>query len=189
MGYTHYFKSKSNHTKKSWKQFTLECAKLIKNATNNIELADGWGKGHPTVDIERVCFNGRLDTGHETFEILNGKNGDTCKTGRKEYDLIVVACLLSANRNLGLTFESDGIDSEITECDDLILAIDYYNEVVEPEVDQHLIELLFALDGEDQARRPKLLQGNPGLLGEATTRSSSSSSSWRMSRSASCGGG
>jgi hypothetical protein len=78
-----------------------------------------------------VCFNGVGDLAHETFVIEKKGSDDFCKTARKPYDLLVVACLIAAWQILNYRFGSDGFDPDGS-CNDLQPAIDYYNEVMQP---------------------------------------------------------
>jgi hypothetical protein len=134
MGYTHYIRTDKVQSKKNWEAFTLECTKLIKRS--NIDIVGGNGYGEPTIDSQMVSLNGRGDDGHETFQISKGSNHDYCKTARKPYDLVVFACILAAYRNIGLVFGSDGFNetNNVVDCDDLIPAMEYYNDIVQPAV-------------------------------------------------------
>ena len=148
MGYTHYFNLKKKPTQKKWDSFTKECQVLLKNLPSFSESAGGCyinehinifgvsGGGKPEINSNLVCFNGDGSKGldHETFVIEKAILSDFCKTARKPYDLLAVACLIAANRNLGLLFSSDGyIDYEgVKECSDLIPAMKYYNEQIKP---------------------------------------------------------
>jgi len=147
MGYTHYWKTK-NHTPEQWETFVDVCKKLAENlpkrsntaggyySTDVIDIAGGNGEGEPTFNNEMVDFNGRGDDlMHETFRICGdpefNPSNDFCKTARKPYDLLVVACLIAASQILGYRFCSDGFNSDGT-CDDLQPGIDFYNQVVQP---------------------------------------------------------
>ena len=146
MGYTHYWRTK-NSTDTSWKKFTSTCRKLYKNlpATTEtaggfykndpIEIADGLGENKPIFNNVMVYFNGKGELGHETFMIkrIPNQNSDFCKTARKPYDLLVVACLIAAYQILDYRFCSDGFYNDNT-CDDLQQGIDYYNTVIKPEI-------------------------------------------------------
>lgn len=142
MGYTHYFKGKkSNPTK--FKMFSGTCRKLYYSlpektntaggyhADDNLEIAGSNGEGKPQFTDEFVVFNGKDELAHETFFIdINGTN-DFCKTARKPYDLLVVACLIAAWQILDYKFSSDAFNQDGT-CDDLQPAIDFYNQVIQP---------------------------------------------------------
>lgn len=78
-----------------------------------------------------VCFNGVGELAHEAFVIEKKGTDDFCKTARKPYDLLVVACLIAAWQILNYRFSSDGFNQDGT-CDDLQPAIDFYNEIMQP---------------------------------------------------------
>lgn len=143
MGYTHYWLPKV-HTKKQWDKFTATCKKLHDNLPEKtdsaggyydnepLEIAGGNGDSNPIFSANMVDFNGRGELSHETFRIYgdpNKNSWDFCKTSRKPYDLLVVACLIAAYQILDFRFSSDGFNSDDT-CEDLQSAIDFYNYVV-----------------------------------------------------------
>jgi len=143
MGYTHYFKAKKS-TDTNFKEFSDTCKKLYESLperTNTaggyykddkLEIAGSIGEGEPIFNNEIVCFNGKGELSHETFCVAkNGTDFEFCKTARKPYDLLVVACLIAAWQILDYKFSSDGFNSDGT-CDDLQPAIDFYNEVMQP---------------------------------------------------------
>jgi hypothetical protein len=150
MGYTHYWTNKPR-TEKSWKSFTAACKKLHKNLPKTtdtaggyheddpLEIAGGLGEGKPLFNKNMVWFNGKddeRDLGHETFCVQNTEHKadwSFCKTARKPYDLLVVACLIAGWQNDILRFSSDGFNQNET-CNDLQPAIDFYNEIMQPEV-------------------------------------------------------
>lgn len=132
MGYTHYYTKKRNHTKKEWNKFLDECKELHKNLPEDVLIADGDGNGEPVFNETLVRFNGAGDElSHETLQLDKRRSVgkfDFCKTNLKPYDLMVVAVLLSANRNLGYSFHSDG------EFSDLRDGIKFYNKVTKNKV-------------------------------------------------------
>jgi len=148
MGYTHYFNGNAS-TESKFKEFSEVCKKLHDNLPEKTDTAGGYhkddkliigdGRGHlnettgdvPIFDNRMVCFNGVGDLAHETFLIEKKGTDDFCKTARKPYDLLVVACLIAAWQILGYTFSSDGFNRDGS-CDDLQPAIDFYNEVMQP---------------------------------------------------------
>lgn len=149
MGYTHYYTPKTNYTAEQWKEFTAACKKLHANLPQKsksaggyhkddpLEIAGGNGEGKPVFNKGMVWFNGKddeKDLGHETFSILADpaqQEWSFCKTARKPYDLLVVACLIAAYQILNFRFASDGFNQDET-CDDLQEGIDFYNEVLQP---------------------------------------------------------
>jgi hypothetical protein len=58
--------------------------------------------------------------------------------------LVVFACILAAYRNIGLVFGSDGFNetNNVVDCDDLIPAMEYYNNIVQPAVKYTELELV-----------------------------------------------
>lgn len=106
MGYTHYYRTPGEISKPAWKQFTADCALIL--AHTSVPLLHEYDEPGttPEVSTERVWFNGAGDDGHETFVVFRRPNrkahhGDPsetlyfnfCKTARKPYDEVVVACL------------------------------------------------------------------------------------------------
>jgi hypothetical protein len=101
MGYTHYFTLSKNTTES-------QIEKMIKFTNTAIELfgadliANGMGEEgtKPEVAKERIYLNGIEDDSHETFALeFNSGEWQFCKTARKPYDTLVVACLLFADEN------------------------------------------------------------------------------------------
>lgn len=154
MGYTHYWIAKES-TKKDFLKFSAACKKLHDSLPEKTDTAGGYssdepleirgglGEGNPEFTPEMVWFNGNKerDLDHETFLIQRTQDDDLwnfCKTARKPYDLLVVACLLAAVDFLDYTFSSDGITDyfnemksvHIRECDDLLPGLKFYNKVM-----------------------------------------------------------
>jgi len=132
MGYTHYWTSKVVSEDK-FKKFAATCKKLYKALPDTSETASGCysddeivicggnGKGKPLFRNDEVWFNGDDKRGLEAFCIeLEDKDYNSCKTERKPYDLLVVACLIAAHEILGYEITSDG------DFEDWKLAINYY---------------------------------------------------------------
>lgn len=148
MGYTHYFNLGKKPTQKKWDVFTKECKVLHDNLPDHTNSAGGFYEDHliiirggngfdkPEITNDHILFNGdgSQDLDHETF-YLEKTCSDFCKTARKPYDLLVFACLISANRNVGLLFGSDGFTDYkgVKHCKDLLPAMNYYNETIKPE--------------------------------------------------------
>lgn len=141
MGYTHYYTKKREHTNEEWDKFIGECKQLHKSLPDDVLIA-GWnGFGKPIFNDEEVSFNGSGDElSHETCLIEKESPIDEfnfCKTNRKPYDLMVVAVLLSANKNLGHSFHSDG------DLDDLRVGIDFYTMVTGYHIsDSEILDML-----------------------------------------------
>ena len=120
MGYTHYWTFNSRASKKAYQRALVDCAKIVKESP---VLLAGWDStGGPDLD-RQVHFNGCHDAGHEDFW-LRSSIGETkgerlpgvesgfnfCKTARKPYDVVVVACLCVLKDCLGrgVRVSSDG---------------------------------------------------------------------------------
>jgi hypothetical protein len=152
MGYTHYWNSKKS-TDADWDKFISVCKQLHTNLPKHsdvvdhngkaypINIAGGDGVGKPFFNAYCVWFNGKdgkADLSHETFciERATRLTFNFCKTARKPYDLLAVACLIAGYLILDYNFDSDGINKNSipNKCDDLMPAINYYNEVIKPEI-------------------------------------------------------
>lgn len=149
MGYTHYWIGKRS-TDDNWNKFREACEILHQNLPektdtaggfykdSKLQIASGSGKGKPVFDGVMVCFNGSgNELSHEGFRIEK-HTGDWnfCKTARKPYDLLVVACLIAAWQILDYRFASDGFTDYqgVKSASDLIPGMNFYNEVMRPEV-------------------------------------------------------
>lgn len=150
MGYTHYWKLGEKPSKQDFEKLSEVCKKLHDNLPETttsagggyslepLTIKDGMGEGKPTFSDSMIDFNGdaelRLD--HETFRLTPFETGfDFCKTARKPYDLLVVACLIAGSQTLKeFSFSSDGFTDYKgkKDCDDLQQGIDFYNEVIKP---------------------------------------------------------
>lgn len=109
MGYTHYWTQKRNFTIAQWQQVITDLKAILHHAQHveGIALANGCGEGgtSPEINDDRFAFNGLGDDSHETFVIhrkvqpleeyqtKDQRGWDFCKTARKPYDAVVVACL------------------------------------------------------------------------------------------------
>ena len=107
MGYTHYWTQKRDFTKDEWKTVCEDIGAILKYAQHDagIALADGMGTGgtSPELLADKIWFNGVEDDSHETMSInrrrppkedwQSVRGRDFCKTARKPYDSVVVACL------------------------------------------------------------------------------------------------
>lgn len=138
MGYTHNWTPKVAEPK-VWQKFVLACKELHKALPEQTETAGGYckdddlvicggdGTGKPTFTMKEVLFNGNeeRDLDHETFYLTPSKDEwNFCKTARKPYDLLVVACLIAAHDILGYEVSSDG------ELEDWAEGIQLYLETV-----------------------------------------------------------
>jgi hypothetical protein len=104
MGYTHYWDdSKEPASQETIDQFYSIFDVMVKMRPNTIEIDER--------NYARLWFNGIDDLAHETMCIdFTGKGTwQFCKTARKPYDELVVACLILAEE-LGIIqgWSSDG---------------------------------------------------------------------------------
>ena len=123
MGYTHYWNFKPTDLK-DWEAKIADCDKIIAACKDRFALdLDGSNE-------TRIWLNGSGDDAHETFDMprtlaevqsrvdnapdyrSDGMEGfDFCKTARKPYDDVVVACLC-VMAETGLDVSSDGYRRE-----------------------------------------------------------------------------
>lgn len=159
MGYSHYHNLAKKPSKAKFEEFANVCKKMHKALPSTTDTAGGYhssdplsikcgmGRGEPEFSANRIDFNGNefLGLEHETFRIERRVENEFCKTNRKPYDLLAVACLIAASQMLpGFTFSSDGFTDNfvemhsvhVHECDDLQQGLDLYNEVMEKELTQ-----------------------------------------------------
>lgn len=121
MGYTHYINQKPELPLDKFKLFANECMTIAKLSKVPIQL-DLDDNNPPQMTQKIVRFNGIGKDGHETFwleriflpfqwdKLENGFYFSFCKTNRKPYDIVVVACLYSAKWHFkdSIQLESDG---------------------------------------------------------------------------------
>jgi len=112
MGYTHYWTVSRPFTDAEWTSVLVSVKTAISRGKDaGIEVA-GWdGEGKPQVDAEKISLNGKADDSFETFTIeRSASNFEFCKTGRRDYDAVVVAILMmvSGMPDSPLTWRSDG---------------------------------------------------------------------------------
>ncbi len=115
MGYTHYFTLSKDTTE-------TQIEKMIAFTNKAIELfgadqiANGIGEEgtKPEVTKELINLNGLEDDSHESFMLeFNSGEWNFCKTARKPYDMVVVACLLYADEiNVITEWSSDGDEED-----------------------------------------------------------------------------
>ena len=120
MGYTHYWYRKAGSPVSI--QLLMDMAEVIRRSPVPLAAADGTPGTEPEVSEGGVVFNGLGDLAHEPFEFLVVAQRQPweseaepwafrfCKTERKPYDAVVVACLLAAKHHLGehIRISSDG---------------------------------------------------------------------------------
>ncbi len=113
MGYTHYWDNET-FTDEQWAQLKAAAAAIFTSVRAKGIAIAGWdGKDIPTMDDERISFNGRDPDSFETCAIKRAADKFTfCKTGRRPYDTAVVALLICAERLGPLHWTSDGDANE-----------------------------------------------------------------------------
>jgi hypothetical protein len=132
MGYTHYWKLNNKGNEKNFKAAKADIKKILKAKINLLANAQGEKDTNPDTNTE-ILFNGIEKESHETFYLPNKLSDlvqpnytsdpkstfvfNFCKTARKKYDVIVVACLtvLKAHLLNDVEVSSDG-DYEELEC-------------------------------------------------------------------------
>lgn len=98
MGYTHYFEQARPFTEAEFAAIGEAVRKII--AASDVKIVREYDRTDEEAEItpDLIAFNGEGDDGHETFWLERGTVGGTfqfCKTARKPYDEVVVACLLA----------------------------------------------------------------------------------------------
>lgn len=140
MGYSHYWRLKSDARQSSYKEALADIRKIIKD--NISILANGMGDKDSLPKTQKeISFNGIEDESHETFFLPtsllkfdygrdDGWSFDFCKTAQKEYDKIVVACLCILKFHLKdkIQIESDGDQEDLRE--GIELASKYLNAIL-----------------------------------------------------------
>jgi len=115
MGYTHYWSRKGTVSQKDYENALTDIRKIVEAKKSILANGSGDTGTKPEVD-DGVCFNGRGEQSHETFHLpalIDDLDGDFCKTNRKPYDDVVVACLtVLHNYCSGITVSSDGDTDE-----------------------------------------------------------------------------
>ena len=125
MGYTHYFYRKEKLDASQFKAFTEDVRKILANTDVPLSRYDG-NDGSPEITDHSIVFNGVGADSHETF-LINREFDEPfrqpnekgflfafCKTARKPYDEVVVACLIAAKYHFGddIDVSSDGNAAE-----------------------------------------------------------------------------
>lgn len=110
MGYTHYWSQQRDYTEAEWQQISATIKAII--AASDVAVASEYDRPNdaPEFTDDHILFNGVGDDGHETFGFMRKGEDDFqfCKTARKPYDEIVVACLIAASEMGVITWSSDG---------------------------------------------------------------------------------
>jgi hypothetical protein len=134
MGYTHYWAQTRDFTPEEFGDIAASVRKIVKAAEGKptttaggyfadipVKIYGGAGTGQPKLTKKLISFNGAApELDHETF-YLEPKRGlpypsarpdqlgwAFCKTARKPYDVVVVACLTFLQADYGFEVSSDG---------------------------------------------------------------------------------
>lgn len=113
MGYTHYWEN-PGLDKEKFKEFSSDCKKIAEES--NVPLSNGLAEenSEPEFSEKRVWFNGVGKDSCETFFVTPHASGfNFCKTRRRPYDTVVVACLLCLKYYFDdVSVSSDGDNEE-----------------------------------------------------------------------------
>ena len=123
MGYTHYFefsKIKGNAQKNeiSYQRAILDCQKVIKYYSKKYGGLSGYSAHTKLGQYGGILVNGKGSDAHEDFALREHFNQNEsfnfCKTARKEYDTVIVACLTILKHRLSSAIDvsSDGNTDE-----------------------------------------------------------------------------
>lgn len=123
MGYTHYWefkkpaKGEADKTEKTYQSAIKQCARIVKAYYAVNGGLSGFTAHTPIAKYGGLQVNGKGDDAHEPFSMreyfkqnLEDNGGDFCKTARKPYDIVVVACLIVLKHRLKdlIVVSSDG---------------------------------------------------------------------------------
>lgn len=132
MGYTHYWsfnkapKGQAARAEKTYLKAIKECAKialeynrLCKELEQDENRLSGYTAHTRVGEYGGLQINGKGGLSHESFDMREHYNqaceeGSFCKTARKPYDLVVVACLCVLKHRLGelMNVSSDGYKTD-----------------------------------------------------------------------------
>ena len=132
MGYTHYWtfkkpksiKSRHAEIESRYQLAMRQCQRIVKAYQSQYEKGDDCRLSGPSAhtrvnDYLGVKFNGCRGNDHEDFVLADHWSSNSefnfCKTARKPYDQVVIACLITLHHYLGdnlVDIGSDGYASE-----------------------------------------------------------------------------
>lgn len=124
MGYTHYWdfykaeKGKAKQIEAKFQKAVKACQTIIATYSKANGGLSGYSAHTNPGQYGGINVNGSRENAHETFAILEhfseNINGGFCKTARKPYDIVVVACLCTLEHFLPNNFAafSDGDSSD-----------------------------------------------------------------------------
>ena len=112
MGYTHCWEySRAKTDKEQFPKAVAEIKRLLQTEeVKHIPLCGEADEDKPILDDDQVFLNGvGREKGEDFVVAAFDPEDDFCKTGRKQYDLVVMLCLIAFANNLNnFTFTSDG---------------------------------------------------------------------------------
>jgi hypothetical protein len=123
MGYTHYWefripkRTESRKTEDLYQKAVLECSRIVKAYYAVNGGLSGFTAHTPLGAYGGLKVNGKGEEAHEDFTLrehykqnLEDDAWGFCKTARKPYDIVVVACLIVLKHRLGnlIDVSSDG---------------------------------------------------------------------------------
>jgi len=115
MGYTHYWTPNTKSTPEERAKLISFVEEAIKQFGSD-RIAGDTGEEGTSPELTEKCirFNGLADDSYETFPLhFDEGTRETCKTSRKPYDALVVACLHYAKDiNIISSWSSDGFSED-----------------------------------------------------------------------------
>jgi len=145
MGYTHYWtfnkpkKGKARLAEKKYQSAVKDCAKLIRAYYIANGGLSGYSAHTEAGKYDGILFNGKGSDAHEDFSLRatykeNLDEFNFCKTARKPYDVVVVACLLILKYHLKelIHVSSDGFSEDWQEGQELAQRFLKTREILTP---------------------------------------------------------
>ena len=115
MGYTNYYRTREQHDGKFPIEFVNGVKAIVANSPCRIVGWDNESETEPTITENKICLNGYMNDGYETFSIEPINGFYFCKTARCGYDVVVKAILLYAERHFNILRQKFGFDGNRAE--------------------------------------------------------------------------
>lgn len=114
MGFTHYWKQANDVDDAKWDAFCRDVRAIIDESNIAVVREYDNPEERPLISDTKIVFNGIGEDGHETFWVDRSEHGfGFCKTARKPYDEIVVACCIAGvESGVFNEWSSDGDDKD-----------------------------------------------------------------------------
>lgn len=115
MGYTHYW---TINTKGNRENYNKAIKAMNTIARANKAILSGYSAYTTTKQYGGIKLNGKTPYDHEDFifreHITLNESFNFCKTNQKQYDVVIVACLVAAKHYLkdDITVSSDGFSED-----------------------------------------------------------------------------